>query len=230
MITTILMDYDSTLHDMDGVMEITLDGLLGMRGKEFHRIWVYEIHRNLIHEKFLDRHDDVMFHCELLFDYLGKPINIETAETICRKFDEARQQAKNEPTYYTDVLPALDMLKERGYTICLSTGYSAKEKAATLESKTGKEYFEYIFSESSLGVLKTEPEFYKKALEITGSIPEETVSVGDTPLSDIRPAKLIGVHTIWVNRINESKPLYSDQIAEYEVTNLLEAVDIISQL
>jgi FMN phosphatase YigB (HAD superfamily) len=56
------------------------------------------------------------------------------------------------------------------------------------------------------------------------------VSVGDTPLSDIRPAKLVGIKTIWVNRNQEPKPLEDDQIADYETKGLRKAVEIIRKL
>ena len=70
-ITTVLMDYDGTLHDNEAVITRGLDGVLRLRGEELHRIYKYDIHRAQIHTKYLDRHDDAMFHCELLFKHLG---------------------------------------------------------------------------------------------------------------------------------------------------------------
>src|SRR4030042_2647017 len=121
MIKTVLMDYDSTIHDMDGVMERSLDGVLGYSGADLYRIWVFDVHRTLIHAKHLDRHDDMMFHCKLLFDELGLPFDEAAAEAICEKFEEAHRKAETEPVYYPDALPALDALAEMGLTICLST-------------------------------------------------------------------------------------------------------------
>jgi putative hydrolase of the HAD superfamily len=230
MIKTVLMDYDSTIHDMDGAMEIKLDGILGFSGKELYRLWVYDIHRGLIHQKYLEYHDDIMFHCRLLFKQLDEMFDEKIARKICDKFKEAQEEAKYEPIYYPDAIPSLDKLKKQGYQMCLSTGYNAIEKADTLEEITGKKFFDYIFSESILGVLKTETEYYNLIIEKTDSLPSETVSVGDTPLSDIRPAKLIGIHTIWVNRINEAKPLEEEQIPEFEVQDLFDAFDIIKNL
>ena len=230
MLTTVLMDYDSTLHDMDGVMERSLDRIMGYSGKELYHIWVYDIHRALIHEQFLDRHDDTMFHCELLFKHLNKPYNQETANLIISKFNDARVQAKKNPIYYPEAIPALTKLKEMGLKIFLSTGYDAEEKARTLVEKTGVEFFDKVFSESSLGFLKTETEYYQRALTGACSSPEETVSIGDTPLSDIRPAKLVGITTIWVNRVREPKPGSLDQIADYEVTGLCQAVEIMKSI
>jgi len=224
------MDYDSTLHDMDGVMERSLDGVMGYSGKELYNIWVYDIHRALIHDHFLDRHDDTMFHCELLFKHLNKQFNQKTATFIIDKFSEARIQAKKKPIYYSDAIPALIKLKEMGLKIFLSTGYDAEEKARTMVEKTNIEFFDKVFSESSLGFLKTETKYYLRALAEAGSSPEETISIGDTPLSDIRPAKLVGIATIWVNRVGEPKPNSLEQIADYEITDLCQAVEIIKNI
>ena len=230
MIRTVLMDYDSTIHDMDGVMERSLDGVLGYSGEELYRIWVYDVHRALIHTRYLERHDDAMFHCRLLFDQLRLPFDKTAAEEICTKFEEANEKAQADPIYYPDVIPALDTLKEMGVTICLSTGFGAERKAETLEKRTGKSYFTETFSEPKLGLLKTEPEYYRKALSILGVKPRETVSVGDTPLSDIRPAKLVGIWTIWVNRNMEEKPSNPEQTPDYETRNLKEAARIIRDI
>jgi putative hydrolase of the HAD superfamily len=99
-----------------------------------------------------------------------------------------------------------------------------------MELRTGNKFFKHTFSEQTLGVLKTEPEYYRKALRLAKASPVETVSVGDTPLSDIRPAKLVGIKTIWVNRNQEPKPLEEDQIADYEAKGLRKAVEIIGKL
>jgi len=46
-------------------------------------------------------------------------------------------------------------------------------------------------------------------------------------LSDIRPAKLIGITTIWVNRRGEPVPESEDERADYEVEDLMQAVQIL---
>jgi hypothetical protein len=71
-ITTVIMDYDSTLHDHEAVITRGLDGVFELRGEELHRIYKYDIHRAA---RVRDRHDDAMFHCELLFKHLGIPFD-----------------------------------------------------------------------------------------------------------------------------------------------------------
>jgi HAD superfamily hydrolase (TIGR01549 family) len=225
--TTILMDYDGTLHDHDAVITRSIDGILGQPGTELYHTWRYRIHRDIIHTRHLNRHDDMLFHAQLLFQHLQKPYHHPTAQQLVQKFHEADQTAKTTPIYFTDAIPTLDTLKEAGITLCLSTGRNAEEKAETLARHTGTRHFTHIFSEPALGYLKTEPEYYTKALQQADADPRTTFSVGDTPLSDIRPANLTGITTIWLNRVNEPTPTAPDAKPHHTVTDLTQATEII---
>ena len=227
MITTVHMDYDGTLHDWDSVIKRSLDGVLGLTGEDLYNTWTHDIHRAIVHAKHMERHDDMQFHCELLFKRLKRLHDPEVAEVICQKFEEAGRKAKDDPTYFPDTIPALDEIRKIGLKLCLSTGTNAEAKAETLKHATGTDYFDHIFSEPSIGCFKTEPEYYRAALERAGSKPHETVSIGDTPLSDIRPAKLAGIHTIWLNRDGEPRPPTEDQRADHEIENLLQAMQLL---
>jgi HAD superfamily hydrolase (TIGR01549 family) len=229
-ITTVLMDYDGTLHNHEAVVIQGLEGIFGLSGKELHRIYKYDIHRAQIHTKHLDRHDDMMFHCELLFKHLRKPFDPITAGLIMQIFDEAAKKAREDPIYFPDAFPALQVITGMGISVCLSTGRDADEKARTMVEVMGTDLFDHVISESKLGFLKTEREYYLKALEITGSKPTETVSIGDTPLSDIRPAKLINIKTIWLNRTGEPQPAEVDQTANYEVETLEDAIELLKDM
>lgn len=230
MIDTVLMDYDGTLHDWDSILHRTLDGILGLSGEELFRTWTFEIHRGIVHTQHKERHDDMMFHCRLLFRHLKLPYDSETAELICRRFEEAGERARNDPIYFPDAIPALDAIRELEMKLCLSTGTYAEGKAESLKRTTGTDYFDHIFSEPAIGCFKTEPDYYRIALERAGSKPEETVSMGDTPLSDIRPARMVGIRTIWVNRRGEPRPDKEEQRADHEVSDLMEAANLLSRL
>ena len=225
--TTVLMDYDGTLHDHDAVITRSIDGILGQPGHQLYHTWRYRIHRDIIHTQHLDRHDDMLFHAQLLFQHLQTPYHHPTAQTLVQKFHEADQTAKANPIYFPDAIPTLDTLKDHGITLCLSTGRNAEEKAETLAKHTGTRHFTHIFSEPALGYLKTEPEYYRKALNLAGADPRDTFSVGDTPLSDIRPANLTGITTIWLNRVNEPPPTAPDTTPHHTATTLTRATEII---
>ena len=227
MITTALIDHDGTLHDWDTVLKRSLHGTLGLTGQELYDIWTYEIHRAIVHPHHMERHDDIQFHCRLLFQHLNRPYDQPTAQLIRRRFEEAGRKAREDPVYFPDAIPALDELRGMGLRLCLSTGTHADEKAETLLRTTGTDYFDHVFSEPALGCFKTEPRYYRAALRRAGSRPRETVSIGDTPLSDIRPARLAGIHTIWLNRDGEPRPAAEDQRADHEVEDLLQAAGLI---
>jgi len=93
MITTVLMDYDGTLHDLEGVTIRMLDGATDLTGEQLYHNWKYRVHRDLIHTRHLDRHDDTHFHCQLLFKVLGRPYNKETADDICARLRLASPSA-----------------------------------------------------------------------------------------------------------------------------------------
>jgi putative hydrolase of the HAD superfamily len=230
MITTVLIDYDGTLHDWDTVLKRSLHGILGLTGQQLYDTWTHDIHRAIVHARHMDRHDDMKFHCRLLFQHLNRPHDKETTELICRKFEEAGQRAKDDPIYFPDAIPALNQLRKMALKLCLSTGTNAEAKAETLTRTTGTDHFDHLFSEPSIGCYKTEPQYYLTALQRAGSEPQETVSIGDTPLSDIRPAKHVGIHTIWLNRDDEPRPTTKDQTADHEVEDLLQAVQLIRQM
>lgn len=229
MTRTVLMDFDGTLHDLDSVLIRSLDGIIGLSGKELYDIYIYDIHRSVVHALYPERHDDIPFHCELILKHLNMSFDPEVVNLICRVFDEADEQARKSPIYFPDSIPALEKMKKIGLSIYLSTGKDAKEKADTIEKRTGNRYFKDTFSEASIGYLKTEPEYYRIALELTGSSPEATFSIGDTPMSDINPAKAVGIWTIWVNRRGEEISDYFKQRPDYEVHDLIEAVDLLEK-
>lgn len=230
MIGTILMDFDGTLHDWDSMLIRHLDGALGLSGTELHRIYLYEIHRGIVHKNHLERHDDVFFHCKLLLQRLGRSFDPDEVEQIRRRFDEAANEARRRPIYFADAAPALERLREMGLRICLSTGIEAKEKAETFERIKKTKYFDQAFSEAYIGHLKTETDYYRIALERAESRPEEAVSIGDTLLSDIRPAKAVGIRTIWINRRCEPLPAAPEQRPDLELSGLLEAVEALTTL
>jgi FMN phosphatase YigB (HAD superfamily) len=225
--TTVLMDYDGTIHDHDAVITRSIDGILDQPGAQLYHTWRYRIHRDIIHTRHLNRHDDMLFHAQLLYQHLGKPYHHPTAQLLVEKFAEADQTAKDNPIYFPDAIPALDALRDAGITLCLSTGRNVEEKAETLARHTGTHHFQHKFSEPALGYLKTAPEYYRKALTLADADPRTTFSVGDTPLSDIRPANLTGITTIWLNRINEPIPTAPDTTPHQTVTNLSQATEII---
>jgi putative hydrolase of the HAD superfamily len=223
------MDYDGTIHDWDGVFKRSLNGVLGLSGEEFFDIWTYRIHRGIIHQKYLDKHDNLEFHCQLLFEYLGESYDEKISRKIIELLAEAQEKAKTMPEFFPDAIQTLRELNENGYTFCLSTGTGVEQKAETMKKVFEINFFSYLFSEPLLGYLKTEPEYYLNALQRVNVTPEKAISVGDTPLSDIRPAKLVNMRAIWLNRRGEKWPNDVKVKPDFTVNTLLEVISLLSK-
>ena len=86
-------------------------------------------------------------------------------------------------------------------------------------------YFDHVVTSADLGVHKPAPEPFRKALEVLGAKPGETVMVGDWAERDVAGAGKLGIRTAWAKYgdTHETK----DSGAEFVLTDIYELVDII---
>jgi putative hydrolase of the HAD superfamily len=224
MINTIFTDFDGTLHDSDSKFESKLDGFLGFDGKTVWQTFFFKVHREIIHNKFPEKHNDSEFHSELLFELLGKEYNKEESKRFIQACEQAEEECWTNPSYFDETLEFLQKTRDNDFKICLTTGSHAKEKSKGIEQFFSKNFFDFAFDETLVGYRKTEKDYYNRALIISNSNSQQTVSIGDTLSHDIFPAKSIGIMTIWINRRNENISK-SNNISDYKISNLLEALD-----
>jgi len=195
----ILIDFDGTLHDTESVYAQNLDGLFGLDGRKLYHIFLFDIHRKIIHEHYPQRHDDLDLHWRLLLQHLGKPYDNDVKNLLATRFKEAQKTVHVNPKLFHEAPTFLEGAVKAGHRLCLSTGGGdSLKKAATITRVLGKNYFDNILGEEMLGCLKHEPPYYEEALKKLSWKAEDTLSIGDTILTDIYPAKLVGIKTIWV--------------------------------
>lgn len=226
---TVFVDYDNTLHDTDSIYATAFEGFLEMSGAKFLAVYTNKIHREIVHFHRPDKHDDVDFHGRLVAEHFGRPGDEETISELKTRFKRAQQECLRNPVFFLDAEPFLKALKQRGFKVCLATGEDLEEKVAAINRALPGSYFNYVFGERELGVLKTEPDYFLKALELTGSEATSTATVGDAPLTDVRPAKATGIMTVWLNRRGEAMP-YEGLQPDCEVRNLMEAIAALDRL
>ncbi len=88
-------------------------------------------------------------------------------------------------------------------------------------------YFDNVITSEDFGVKKPDPKPYRRALELLGTEPEETLMVGDWPDRDIKGAKGVGMRTAWAK--------YGDTFgtkesgAEFELNDIGEVVGIVKR-
>ena len=204
-VRNLFVDYDNTLHDSDSKFVSHFRGpaeALGITGRELWRLYLFEVHRGMVHRLYPERHDDREFHCRLLFQRLGKPYREEIASQITSAFERAMEECWKNPSFFPDAFPFLEEASRR-YRLFLATSENALQKASSVERVGGKRYFQQVLGDHNIGVRKTEKGYYLKALELAGARAEESVMVGDSLTHDIFPAREAGMGTIWVNRKGE---------------------------
>jgi putative hydrolase of the HAD superfamily len=86
-------------------------------------------------------------------------------------------------------------------------------------------YFDQIITSEDFGVKKPDPKPYRRALEVLGTKPEETLMVGDWPDRDIKGAKGVGIRTAWAKYGDTFGT--KDSGAEFELNDISEVVDVV---
>lgn len=100
---------------------------------------------------------------------------------------------------FTDVPETLEFLRRQGYHL----GIIANQNAGTAERLDAwglLKYFEVIAASAELGIAKPDKRLFEKALEMAGCQPFHSVMVGDRLDNDIRPAKDLGMKTVWIRK------------------------------
>jgi putative hydrolase of the HAD superfamily len=86
-------------------------------------------------------------------------------------------------------------------------------------------YFDEIVTSEDFGVKKPDPKPFRRALEVLGTKPEETLMVGDWPDRDIKGAQGVGIRTAWAKYGDTFNTKESG--AEWELDDIHGVVDLI---
>lgn len=124
---------------------------------------------------------------------------------------------------YADALNVLKLLAQR-YTLGALTNGNAD-----IYKTDAAQYFDFAFSAEDMGASKPDPAMFQAALKNTGVIAENVIHVGDDPEHDIRGAKDIGMHTVWVNIQQKAWPDGANR-ADIEIASLRQLPDAIDQI
>jgi putative hydrolase of the HAD superfamily len=229
-IRVITFDLDNTLWDVEPTLRAA---------EELQRRWLLQ-HRpgavdNHDHESLWTfkkavwrRHPELAHHVsQLRIQFLyelqlaagyGEAEAREGAEQAFRVFLERRHAV----VLYEEALGVLRSLARR-YTL----GALTNGNADIYRTDAG-EYFDFAFLAEEVGASKPAPDMFHAALDRSGASPEEIVHVGDNPEHDIRPARALGMRTVWMNSQGESWP--GGAAADREIDNLLQLPEAIADL
>lgn len=129
---------------------------------------------------------------------------------------------KEDEIPYPDSADILAYLHEKGYKLGIIANQSAGT-AGRLEKWGLLKYIDAVAASAELGVAKPDRAIFDKALEMAGCTAEEAVMVGDRLDNDIRPAKKLGMATVWIkHEWNHNFPKDEDESPDYTAHELFE--------
>lgn len=118
---------------------------------------------------------------------------------------------------YPDARPVLAALRAAGYRLGLLANQPSAVREA-LERDGLADAFEVWVVSEDVGLEKPDPRLFARALELAGAEPGRAAMVGDRLDRDVRPAKALGMRTVWVLRGEAPDRPTPEQLAEPDVS------------
>jgi len=87
-------------------------------------------------------------------------------------------------------------LKSR-YALAVVTNNSIEMARRTLAAIGIEDLFPHVFTIQEMGLIKPDPEIYRRAAQAIGVPPEQCLSIGDRPAIDLEPAAAAGMQTFF---------------------------------
>ena len=100
---------------------------------------------------------------------------------------------------YDDVLPALDLLRQQGYTLGLISNMNAPGNQLA-EDMGLSPCLDLVVTSGEVGMEKPHPPIFHEALRRAGAEAGESVHVGDQLSSDVDGARNVGIQPILLDR------------------------------
>ncbi len=131
---------------------------------------------------------------------------------------------------YPEAITALEELRSKW-----ELGLIANQPKTTKEYLRKTEltkYFKVIVLSEEVGFSKPNPKIFLHALAAAKCQPEKALMVGDRLDNDIAPTKSLGMKTVRIKRgmMSIQKPLSTMEMADYEIYNLAELLQLLNKL
>ncbi len=136
-----------------------------------------------------------VYETAMTFYKQNKKGDLETAKLLGV---ELPKWHKEDEILYGDAAKCLEILSSR-YKIGIIANQSLGTKAR-LEQHGILQYIDLVVASAEEGVAKPDKRIFEIALNRSNCQPGEVVMIGDRIDNDIVPAKLMGMHTVWIKQ------------------------------
>jgi putative hydrolase of the HAD superfamily len=224
LIRGIIFDLDNTLTDFmrmkEAAIEAGVDGMLDAglpmpREQTRTRIWqVYE-KRGIEYQQVFD---------QLLQEELG----YIDAKILAAGIVAYRRARASTLVLYPHVQYTLLQLVKRGLALAVVTDAPRGQAWLRLASLQLHNVFDHVVTFDDTGQRKPSPEPFRKALDLLGLAPHETIMVGDWAERDMVGAAQLGIRTAFAR--------YGDTFgtresgADFDLGDILDLLDIVDEL
>lgn len=165
-----------------------------------------------------------VYETAMAFYKQNKKGDLETAKLLGV---ELTKWHKEDEILYGDASKCLAVLSSR-YKIGIIANQSLGTKER-LEQHGVLQYIDLVIASAEEGVAKPDKKIFEIALEKGNCKPNNSVMVGDRIDNDIIPAKLLGMHTIWIKQgFGQYWNITEDvEKADYVVHSLMDICNIL---
>jgi HAD superfamily hydrolase (TIGR01509 family) len=219
-VKAVLFDMHGTLVHLENAITITNEEMSDYLFSRGYEVSPQQLNAAWTFVAFIDypKHGYRSWHSffSRIFWRLKVKVDKETLCTIVKLLESRPYQL------YPDATEAVPKAKKSGFktaTVTTIAYFQFKKAIAPI-----KDCFDFIMTGYEAGCDKTNPQMYRKVLEILKVKPEEAFMIGDDVPTDILLPKRLGINAILLDREGKSKGCPQ---ADAVVNNLNEAVDII---
>lgn len=224
MIRAILFDLDDTLYDE---MEFVKGGFKAVssyisRNNKVNQNAVYKLLLDV-----LERHGR-----GYTFDIVLKKLDLYSRELILKLVEIYRMHKPN-LSLYPGIKAVLSILRNQGYKVGLITDGNVGVQKSKVEALRVKDVMDCMVFSDKYGIEKRKPSSfpYRKALDVLGVRPQESMYLGDNPNKDFVTAKKMGMYTVRIKKdMYANLNINPSHEAHYQIDSLSDAIDIIGRI
>lgn len=165
-----------------------------------------------------------VYETAMTFYKQNKKGDLETAKLLGV---ELTKWHKEDEILYGDASKCLEILSSR-YEIGIIANQSLGTRQR-LEQHGVLQYIDLVIASTEEGVAKPDKKIFEIALERANCKPDNAIMIGDRIDNDIIPAKLLGMHTIWIKQgFGQYWNITEDvEKADYVVHSLMDICNIL---
>jgi HAD superfamily hydrolase (TIGR01549 family) len=157
-----------------------------------------------------------------------RPFVVEHDEAYLSQLAHAiRQEFEKHTSWevYPDVLPILEILRMRGYTLGVISDWGIA-LGPILRNLHLTKYFDSLLVSAIMRHAKPSPMLYELALQRANAISDYTLHIGDSYIHDVLGARSVGMTPVLLDRAGNLKEEHIDCALVYSLYGLLDLLEI----